>query len=252
MKNLAKTIALVCVSTLLTWGQVNETKPATQPDAAVPTPTTIPDSTKLKVIKKVVPIYSDGLHNDKTNSRVMLLVTVDEKGDVEHADFLRGDPNLAAAAVETIKKWKFEPFIRNGHPVKVTDAVPVDLPPTAEEMRKARPVVVGGIISRTPITSAGPQHVRIAQSLGEKLLISKVQPNYPEPARSRRIQGAVVLRATIGADGVVRNLEVVSGHPMLTTAAINAVKQWIYRPYVVNGQPIEVETQITVSFTLVG
>ena len=61
-----------------------------------------------------------------------------------------------------------------------------------------------------------------------------------------------MLRATIGADGVVRNLEVVSGHPMLTTAAINAVKQWIYRPYVVNGQPIEVETQITVNFTLAG
>jgi periplasmic protein TonB len=115
--------------------------------------------------------------------------------------------------------------------------------------------VIGGIISSTPVAVpkvATPQRVRVSQGVTEGLLMKKVQPQYPALARQARIQGAVVLQASIGKDGNVQNLRAVSGHPMLTPAAIEAVKQWKYRPYFLNGEAVEVDTTITVNFTLAG
>jgi len=83
-------------------------------------------------------------------------------------------------------------------------------------------------------------------------LIYKVQPVYPPLARSARIQGAVVLRAIISRNGTIENLQTLSGHPMLVGAALDAVRQWRYRPYILNGDPVEVETQVTVNFSLSG
>lgn len=83
-------------------------------------------------------------------------------------------------------------------------------------------------------------------------LIRRVQPAYPALARSARIQGTVVLSAVISKAGTMENLRVVSGHPVLVTAAMEAVSQWRYRPYILNHEPIEVETQIIVSFSLSG
>ena len=80
----------------------------------------------------------------------------------------------------------------------------------------------------------------------------RVQPNYPPLARQARIQGAVVLQAMISKDGNIENLQLISGHPMLAPAAIEAVKQWKYKPYLLNGEPVEVETQVQVNFTLAG
>jgi protein TonB len=115
--------------------------------------------------------------------------------------------------------------------------------------------VIGGIISSTPIAVpkvATPQRVRVSQGVSTGLLIRKVQPNYPPLARQARIQGSVVLQAEISKDGSIENLRLVSGHPMLAPAAIEAVKQWKYKPYFLNGEPVEVETQVTVNFTLSG
>jgi periplasmic protein TonB len=86
----------------------------------------------------------------------------------------------------------------------------------------------------------------------EGSLLHRVQPIYPPLARTAHIQGEVVLFAVISKSGNIDNLRVLSGHPMLAPAAVEAVSQWRYRPYVLNGEPIEVETQITVNFTLSG
>lgn len=88
--------------------------------------------------------------------------------------------------------------------------------------------------------------------ISEGNLIRKVQPTYPALARSARIQGTVVLQAIISKQGTIENLTVVTGHPMLTPAAIEAVRQWRYHPYILNNEPVEVETQITVNFSLAG
>jgi protein TonB len=106
-----------------------------------------------------------------------------------------------------------------------------------------------------PILPAAPKPVitRLRVSnISEGDLIRKVQPAYPPLARSARIQGAVVLQAVISKQGTIENLRVVTGHPMLVRAAIEAVSQWRYRPYVLNNEPVEVETQITVNFSLSG
>ena len=96
-----------------------------------------------------------------------------------------------------------------------------------------------------------PTHIRLSH-IDEGSLIRKVQPTYPPLAKSARIQGEVVLQAMISKQGTVENLHVLSGHPMLTAAAIDAVRQWRYRPYILNGEPVEVETQITVNFSMTG
>jgi protein TonB len=115
--------------------------------------------------------------------------------------------------------------------------------------------VIGGIISSTPVAVpkvATPQRVRVSQGVTQGLLVRRVQPNYPPLARQARIQGQVMLQAEISKDGSIENLRLISGHPMLAPAAIEAVKQWKYRPYFLNGEPVEVETQITVNFSLSG
>jgi len=115
--------------------------------------------------------------------------------------------------------------------------------------------VIGGIISSTPVAVpkvATPQRVRVSQGVSQGLLVHQVKPTYPALARQARIQGQVVLQAVIAKDGTIQNLHMVSGHPMLAPAAIDAVKQWRYKPYFLNGEPVEVETQITVNFTLSG
>jgi protein TonB len=83
-------------------------------------------------------------------------------------------------------------------------------------------------------------------------LLRKILPTYPALARSARVQGQVVLQAVISKQGAIENLKVLTGHPLLVPAAIEAVRQWRYRPYVLNNEPVEVETQITVNFSLAG
>src|SRR5579864_47619 len=117
--------------------------------------------------------------------------------------------------------------------------------------------VIGGIVNATSNLSAvpkfapvQPQRVRISQGVTKGLLIRRVEPTYPPLARSARVQGEVVLSAIISTTGEIENLQLVSGHPMLVPSALAAVKQWRYKPYLLNGQPTEVETTITVIFTL--
>jgi len=115
--------------------------------------------------------------------------------------------------------------------------------------------VIGGIVSSTPVAVpkvATPQRVRVSQGVTQGLLIRKIQPNYPPLARQARIQGSVLLQAEISKDGTIENLHLISGHPMLAPAAIEAVKQWKYKPYLLNGEPVEVDTEVMVNFTLAG
>jgi len=117
--------------------------------------------------------------------------------------------------------------------------------------------VIGGIISSSSSLAAVPtlpklvptvQRVRISAGVTNGRLIYRVEPTYPPVAQEAHIQGAVVLAALIDRGGNVQSLQLVSGHPLLVRAAIDAVKQWRYQPLLVNGQPIEVETTVTVNF----
>jgi periplasmic protein TonB len=116
--------------------------------------------------------------------------------------------------------------------------------------------VIGGIISSTPVAVpkvATPTRIRVSSGVTQGLLVRRVEPQYPQMAKIARVQGAVVLAAVIGKDGAIQNLHVVStASPLLNGAAMDAVKQWKYKPYILNGEPVEVDTNITVNFTLSG
>ena len=112
--------------------------------------------------------------------------------------------------------------------------------------------VLGGIInsSAPPPKVAAPQKLRVSEGVAAGNLLRKIEPQYPQMAKIAHIQGDVILAATISKNGVIENLHSVSGHPILVQAAMEAVKQWKYKPYLLNGEPVEVETTIKVTFRM--
>ena len=109
------------------------------------------------------------------------------------------------------------------------------------------PNVVGGAVNGpAPVL----QVMNISQGVSQGLLIRKVQPQYPKNALTMHVEGAVQLMATVSASGNVATVKILSGDSLLTKAAVDAVKQWKYKPYRLNGQPVEIQTQITVNFAL--
>ena len=97
-----------------------------------------------------------------------------------------------------------------------------------------------------------PQRVRVSSNVAVKLLLKRVNPVYSKELREQRVQGMVTLYARISKDGDVIDVKLISGQPALAQPAIDAVKQWKYKPYLLNGEPIEMETQVLVNFTLAG
>ena len=115
--------------------------------------------------------------------------------------------------------------------------------------------VIGGIIGSAPVAVpkvAVPNRIRVSAGVQQGNLVNRVNPVYPPIAKAARISGTVVLQAEISKQGTIENLHVLSGHPMLVQSALDAVKQWRYKPYMLNGEPVPVETTITVNFTLSG
>jgi protein TonB len=109
-----------------------------------------------------------------------------------------------------------------------------------------------GVGTRPIIAGETPTKKKLSVSSGVMAgnLLDKTVPQYPAIARAARIQGTVVLQATIAKDGAIQNLRVINGPPMLQQAAMDAVRSWRYKPYQLNGEPVEVETTINVVFNL--
>jgi protein TonB len=122
--------------------------------------------------------------------------------------------------------------------------------------------VIGGIISSVPSAPPPPpppvkaevkkeiQRIRVGGNVQQAKLVRRQMPVYPPLAKQARIQGTVRFTAIIGTDGTIRNLQLIGGHPLLVPAAQEAVRQWVYQPTLLNGEPVEVITQIDVNFTL--
>jgi len=124
--------------------------------------------------------------------------------------------------------------------------------------------VLGGIIGSVPSAAppppppppkkeekaAAPTRIKIGGAVQQAKLVRQPHPVYPPLAKQARISGVVKLSAIISKDGTIQKLEVISGHPLLAPAALEAVKQWVYQPTLLNGEPVEVVTQIDVNFTL--
>jgi len=135
-----------------------------------------------------------------------------------------------------------------------------ELPPDVINNAGATGGVFGGIPGQGMVSSmappppkpTAPTRVKQGGNVTAASIIQQTRPLYPALARQARIQGNVVLHAIIDKDGKVAQLEVISGHPLLVQAALDAVKQWRYKPTQLNGDPVEVDTTITVTFTMGG
>jgi len=175
---------------------------------------------------------------------------------VAHRVISGGHETVATAGV-----WIVHPLSVHREVSAVEDS---DLPPSLESVGVHAPGGIGESSStNTVLNSLGTSHavvgppptpvhsapLRVSRMM-EANLMDRVHPQYPSLARQARIQGIVMLRAVISREGKIENLQVISGHPMLVEAAIDAVRQWRYRPYYLNNEPVEVETQVTVNFTL--
>jgi periplasmic protein TonB len=124
--------------------------------------------------------------------------------------------------------------------------------------------VIGGIIGSVPTAApppppppkveapkpVTPQRIRVGGNVQAAMAIRAPKPSYPPLAKQARIQGVVRLNAVIGKDGTIQDLKAASGHPLLVPAALEAVRQWLYKPTLLNGEPVEVVTVIDVNFTL--
>lgn len=146
-------------------------------------------------------------------------------------------------------------------------SVPVEAPKTTTTAKKEEPAATDAAPPSLPgamTSNVGPlvkdisanvpklagQKLRVSSGVAQGQLLRQVNPQYPPQARQQGVEGTVVLQAVIGKDGRVTNLNVVSGPSALTKAAMEAVKQWRYRPFALNGEPVEADTQINVNFKL--
>ena len=202
------------------------------------------DSTYVEPIKVQKADYPLKARREQLQGEVRLKILISEAGDVESVEVLYGDPIFAEAAVDAVKKWKFKPYIRDGKPVKISTEIPFDFAFTDKVKDIAPPL--------TPVAadSQNTTKVKIASGVSAGLLIHRVTPTYPQSARWNHVQGRVTLEATIGKSGLIENLTVISGPKDLIQAAVGAVQQWRYKPYLLEGKPVEVETKIEVNFEL--
>ena len=211
------------------------------------------------IVKKVAPVYPPMARKARIQGTVILRVQIGKSGSVDSIQVVSGHPTLVPAAIEAVKQWEYKPYLLNGEPVDVETRVTLNFtiagnPPAEGVVGDAPggipPGVQGGVISNVPVEPDRPGVVRVSQGVMAGLLVSKVAPDYPADAKQARIQGTVVMRVIVDKEGNVANIQLISGHPILAPAAIDAVKQWKYRPFLLNGMPVEIETQVTVNFTL--
>jgi periplasmic protein TonB len=132
------------------------------------------------------------------------------------------------------------------------DATPAPPPASLNVASNANDQALSGIMGNAGanLPRQPAQAVKVSQGVSQGLLVKSVQPVYPQTARQMRVQGSVELLANIGKDGSITAVKVLSGPQVLSRAAIDAVKQWQYKPYYLNDQPVEIQTQITVNFKL--
>lgn len=180
------------------------------------------------------PEYSDEARRAKWQGAVLLQVAIDENGVPQNIQVIRPlGLGLDEKAIEAVQKWRFKPGQKDGTPVPVAAVIEVNF-------RLAQ--------SPEPIARA----VTVGEGIMSSRIVSRVPPEYPSAAKLARIQGAVQVGITIGPDGKVQNMQLNSnaGPAMLVKAASDAVAQWVYQPFLLNGQPVTVQTTATVNFVL--
>lgn len=224
-----------------------------------------------KMIKQVDPVYPQIARQARVGGTVIVEATTDIYGRVDDVKILRSIPLLDQAAVDAVKQWVYEPFLVNGKPREVSFivAVPFDLEKDKDEAKAAGVLggVVGGVLGGVEGVVEGSAAagvisqeeaaklmqlppVKVEGGLKEPQKLKSVDPVYPKVAKNARIQGEVILEVETDIYGRVKAVKVLRSIPLLDQAAIDAVRQWIYQPLIVDGKPRRAIFPVTVNFML--
>jgi len=230
--------------------------PAQPPASSVVLPSASPEQGAAPAAAKSQPTSSQS--SEETIEGPDITLSTTEK--------LPATSKITKPAAPTISKKSSTPDVEDAEPMVVKSETPKPAPKnSAPEQAEAPPdpgalgvasdandQAISGIMSAPPANAPqpAPQAIRVSQGIAQGLLVKSVQPVYPQQARQLHMQGAVELSASISKDGNITSIKVLSGDTMLARAAVDAVKQWQYKPYLLNGQPVEIQTQITVNFKL--
>jgi TonB family protein len=180
-----------------------------------------------------------------TDQRTVLLsLVINKSGSVRDATLVSGPLALRDAAIKAAKHRKYKSELMNGSTTPHQMTVAVTFAPdkdTAPEIQEARPAGVPGCVYVSAIRISGP--------VMQTYLLSRIDPVYPAEALAQHVDGPVVLRVRIDKNGNVFQAEKVSGADVLVPAAIEAVKQWKYKPYLLDWEPMEVSTTVEIGVT---
>ena len=242
-----------------------------KPDATVPFE---PWLLHERLTHEILPEYPASARANRIQGDVFVNVVVDENGRIQDAVAMNCpscSPVLGEAAAAAVRKWEYQPILKDGKPVAVSSFVAfrfqLETKPSVEVLTRAKsstpglepphrvedgqPIIGAIIVTDKPAPPIAPRKFQvIPMGLAEAHLVHKVNPEYPQMARIAHIQGEVVLECVISKSGDVSSLRAISGHPILVQSALDAVKQWKYSPFLVAGAPVDVESRITVVFHL--
>ncbi len=190
-----------------------------------------------KMTKSVDPVYPEVARKAQVEGIVILEARTDEKGEVREVKVLRSIPLLDQAAIDAVKQWKYEPFVLKGKAVGVIFTVTVRFTLKSGDKEK-------------DIEEFAKGAVKVEGAINPPKLVKEVAPRYPEDARQGRVEGVVILSVKTDAFGRVADVMVLRSIPLLNQAAIDAVKQWVYEPLIVNGKATPAVFTVTVRFQL--
>lgn len=198
------------------------------------------------LVRKIAPIYPPLARQARIQGTVVLSILISKDGEVRDPKLVSGHPMLAPAAIEAVKQWRYRPYVLDDKPVEVETIVRVSFRIADGADVRTTHGAVGDSLPQPAI----PQLVRVSEGVMQGLLDNKVDPEYPAEASEKHLEGAVVLNVDIGCDGKVGRVELVSGHTLLAPAAMDAVLLWRYRPFILNGEAVPVETTVQVKFAV--
>jgi TonB family protein len=239
---------------------------------------------KLVRVKMVQPKYPADAKLKGIEGDVVLHISVDDEGDVADAYVVSGPNELREPALQAVRQWKYDKTGAVPASSEVTVTFSLEKPGSAaKEKETARPRneeraggprsgvsggVPGGVAGGVPggvkdgvpggvateqapaEDSPAPKKIRVGGNMQAANLIYKLTPKYPPEAKEARVQGTVTMAVTVGSDGKVKDVQLMTGPDLLVQSAMEAVWQWVYRPTLLNGEPVEVLTQVDVNYTL--
>lgn len=235
---LQRIAAIALVSSTPLWAQSNAAT------ATPGSPSTEQPEYRLESVATPNAAYPTQARDQKAEGEIVAALLVSDTGDVKNVRVFKGDPLLVKSVEDAVSKWKFKPVAKGDKAIAVITTAKFRFVLSDDGQ------VTNGVAAELGAGREFPRRVRVSSGVSAGLLLEKVQPVYPGEARQAGIQGAVVLQGVVSKEGKVTDLHVVSGPKELAAAAIEAVQQWRYKPYLFMGDPIEVDTQFQVNFSL--